>query len=317
MVGDETSIAAEHRPHGGYHVPVSGELERGGDVDRLVGLTVAGERRTAAGQEGELRVVQAQSAQIGDGQRPVVQSQPAVRRVERVQVAVAGDVGPAVVAQRPAHGIASGLGAGDDAGPVGEEGVHGLDVLFRVRERWPPRCLRHRHKQHAAPSGPGRRTSTRLDQGAQCRCVGRYDPVQYAGTRSGPWVPRPRSWVVATRGVERQEGQRAGGAPPHPRPGVVGRFAGVAERVEDGFDGGVPQPVQHVPHHQAEQVELSVRIALHVKSQQQIHVLVRFESAHVRGHALLHDVRADLRQRDHRQSRPGSAPGHRCGVRRY
>jgi hypothetical protein len=70
LVGDGDGDLVSDRPQGGDHVPVAGELERGGDVDRLVCEPFAGLGGGAGGQEGQFRVMQAEPGDVENGQRP-------------------------------------------------------------------------------------------------------------------------------------------------------------------------------------------------------------------------------------------------------
>jgi hypothetical protein len=71
IVGDRDGVLVADRPQGGDDVPVAGELERGGQVDRLVGQPAAGPGGGAGRQERQVRVVQPEPGDIQDGQRLV------------------------------------------------------------------------------------------------------------------------------------------------------------------------------------------------------------------------------------------------------
>src|SRR5690349_21187654 len=81
-------------PHGGEHVPVAGQLQGGGQVQRLVEQPQVAGGGLAGGQVGQVGLVRVEGGQVGQGQRLVVQQEGAERGVGPVLDAVAGQVHP-------------------------------------------------------------------------------------------------------------------------------------------------------------------------------------------------------------------------------
>ncbi|CAM5393927.1 hypothetical protein SBADM41S_05743 [Streptomyces badius] len=246
-------------PQRADHMRVSGQLEGGGQLDRLVGQPDAALGGRAGGQYGELRAAGALGGRVGDGGRPSYRTSP-------LRDGSSGSLTPwqlkwtqgwassarptaATVASDPASSLPPGNSSPSSstsrATPASgaAPGVSARATTSGEGRAAPPGAGRSRPPE-ARPSRPA---PGRARSGCTRRRHGRE--------------PRSRSPPRRAGGVQRQEGQQTGGAPPHPGPRIaLVRYGVEPEVLQHGCGHGVPEPAQRsreAAHHRDGLVDAS------------------------------------------------------------
>jgi len=244
-------------PEGPDDTRKTGQLERGGQVNGLVEQIGAGHHGGAAGgQVRQLRLGEVDRGEASHGQRVavvVMEQEQVLGGVGGVGGAVAGEVDDGTARQVRDH-AGPGRDAGRAAGRI--RGGAGFGQQHRVRELAAdpvdfsadmgelPAVGQPGGDGHGDDQGPADGTRRRevlagVAQGPDGGGRGGNHPVH---DRTPTGTGRI---AVVTRGVHGQPAEQPARRPPHPGPRPIGRWlVVVAQRVQDGTGGAVPQPLQ-------------------------------------------------------------------------